>query len=801
MFEKIKILFKPAFEKETSEKGGVWLLPLVLIGVAGIFVGTGALDLGPEARELLLALIVIVVKAMLGIAQYLAELSVNLFQTVLRLMINEPSNMFTITKNKVFYDAWIIAQGWANMLIVIALIAVAIITILRLSGYSTKKLLAGLIIVALLVNFSPVVVGLMIDASNFMMKAFLGKDAGGIFTSDLFHHINTMQNKTVKMIDLNAEGDEYINVAQAYIGLAALVSVSYLILALALLYFSLFLIQRYIMLAALFIFSPLAFVLRVFPLSQAKMLWDKWWENLLKWCFMGVFAAFFLKLSIDMIGALEKVEDPLKNIPNLVFYLLVSMGFMWLGLKITKRAGGPVAGFVMGAAKGLALGAATAGLYTAWKGAKGLGKATGATNVLQGAKGRVVRGMERLGLVTRGTAARMMAKTYEPTKEQKDAINNATDQDLVTRAQSTAYTQAGQREKVLATQRLFREGNGHLLGDTEKQKKALEYAEKYSPAASSENREMWEKAAQKNADLAVYDKERMGALERRFPQAKEDSIEEIKKNNAIGFGESKSAYETRIKGIKDTKDKEHKERIEGMARRDAYAKMDKTTINQESEQDTIAMIENEIKDKKAGKITHYKASTTARMEKAAREGFAYKINATDEERGEMLGEGQERFGSNGIKYAIESNHNYAQYDKKAVDYAEEEIFKELSTNPNNALTATAFLRAQAKTQAKDRATANEATRVNPGRIRDKLSVGAIDMNLIKNIDSKTIENSDRGGNGLSEEKKKAFEKLLPKINNELSPIIAKGAAATKEEKALRVILTRNRRAIETLLRP
>ncbi|GAI30419.1 unnamed protein product, partial [marine sediment metagenome] len=69
--------------------------------------------------------------------------------------------------------------GFVNMLLVLILVYIAIATILRLAGYETKKLLITFIIVALLVNFSPVICGLIVDASNIVMNFFLSEVTGG----------------------------------------------------------------------------------------------------------------------------------------------------------------------------------------------------------------------------------------------------------------------------------------------------------------------------------------------------------------------------------------------------------------------------------------------------------------------------------------------------------------------------------------------------------------------------------------------------------------------------------------------
>lgn len=61
----------------------------------------------------------------------------------------------------------------ANMIFILAFVTIAIATILGLEAYGIKKLLPVLIIMALLVNFAPVFVGLIVDAANVIVFYFV----------------------------------------------------------------------------------------------------------------------------------------------------------------------------------------------------------------------------------------------------------------------------------------------------------------------------------------------------------------------------------------------------------------------------------------------------------------------------------------------------------------------------------------------------------------------------------------------------------------------------------------------------
>ena len=266
----------------------------------------------------------------------LAWLSGSLYVYVSNTIIGLP-----ITRDPVFLSSWAIVRDFANMLIVLALIGIAVATILRLKEYEAKKLLPSLIIIALLINFSGVFIGLMIDVSNIAMKTFI--DAGGDPNTTIITNIDSMK----KIVVAGLQGifsEEYgsTNAAiEAALGVATTstgVSVLYLLIAFILFYFDFLIIVRYGILAILFILSPLAFVFRFFPLEAAKGIWEEWWKNFLKWCFVGVGLAFSMYLSSEILA-----RTGMNAITVAVVVLLV-------GIRMTLKSGAPFASLAMGLA-------------------------------------------------------------------------------------------------------------------------------------------------------------------------------------------------------------------------------------------------------------------------------------------------------------------------------------------------------------------------------------------------------------------------------------------------------------------
>jgi len=74
---------------------------------------------------------------------------------------------------------WKMMQIYANFGIIIMMIFMAIATILGIEKYSYKKMLWKLLLVALLINFSLIICGMLVDISNFLSYHFLSNSTSG----------------------------------------------------------------------------------------------------------------------------------------------------------------------------------------------------------------------------------------------------------------------------------------------------------------------------------------------------------------------------------------------------------------------------------------------------------------------------------------------------------------------------------------------------------------------------------------------------------------------------------------------
>ena len=261
--------------------------------------------------------------------------------------INEPSITAT----------WVVVRDLCNMFFILILLVIAFATILRLPNYEWKKLLPKLLIMAVLINFSKTICGLIIDFSQVIMMTFVNAWGGaGNFVSMLnmakfFAGVTTKGFTSPDWSVLNV-------VAGMLIGIMFLV-ISGIVLLVALAVF----LMRVIMLWIYIVLSPLAFLAAAFPAGQKYA--TQWWTEFTKYIINGPVLAFFIWLALITSKQITDSESLVFNNPantdqcfsiiqgmcmNNFMPFILSIGMLLGGLMITHEIGGVGSGM---AAKGL----------------------------------------------------------------------------------------------------------------------------------------------------------------------------------------------------------------------------------------------------------------------------------------------------------------------------------------------------------------------------------------------------------------------------------------------------------------
>ncbi len=199
---------------------------------------------------------------------------------------------------------WVMIRDMTNMFFVVVLLMIAFGTILGIEQYEYKHLLVKLLIAAVLVNFSRVICGLIIDIAQIVMVTFVN----GIAATASGNLVNMFQ---VDQIFALAAGQGTTGSASVTF-VAAVASITFSVIMLVTMLAFLFLIvARMAMLWVLIVLSPLAFVLNV--LHQTEKYAHDWWHQFGSNVVSGPVIAFFLWLSFVTVGSGTIHDDIVKH--------------------------------------------------------------------------------------------------------------------------------------------------------------------------------------------------------------------------------------------------------------------------------------------------------------------------------------------------------------------------------------------------------------------------------------------------------------------------------------------------------
>ena len=263
-------------------------------------------------------------------------------------------------------EGWNLTRGIANSALIIGLVIIAINIILGKEEEQAKKTLINFVIVALLINFTPLICGFLIEGANIIARGFI---SDGI--------TNEMSNQFLEGVTLARDGADLLEVLMLMIFLIVFSIISFFVYIL----YSLLFLARTVVLWILIVVSPIALATKVFPKSNAVrkffpsiLYWDDWYEMFLQWVILVIPAAFFIHLSNIAIKTLVITKPPeeANNIISNGFSCSLPLIFLIVGFMVTISSGGKIASPIgdlgkkawaatAGAAGGYAIGKAEAG--------------------------------------------------------------------------------------------------------------------------------------------------------------------------------------------------------------------------------------------------------------------------------------------------------------------------------------------------------------------------------------------------------------------------------------------------------
>jgi len=305
------------------------------------------------------------------------------------------------SSNLVIQIGWTLLRDMTNMLFVLGLAYIGLATAINKSNFNTKKIFGNIILIALLINFTPVICGVVVDVANIISNFFLAS----VNFNSMPEILNIYQGGVIEAL-------KNISSATTLMKLVALIVYGYAG-AFVLLVFTFIFFMRPIFIWILVIFSPLAFFAWIF--EDTRKWFQQWWSQFLQWSFVGVPAGFFIYLSQQVLAHIGdfKTEsiagDPAlaKMITQLAPYLSVVL-FLIIGLimsmKISAMGATSVISFASANGKKIkSWGLRKAGSISAGTaGAIGAGAALGLKGLVGQPKGTGVKG--RIGRALKETA-------------------------------------------------------------------------------------------------------------------------------------------------------------------------------------------------------------------------------------------------------------------------------------------------------------------------------------------------------------------------------------------------------------
>ena len=287
-----------------------------------------------------------------------AIISLEVTVRILEWIISNPQ-WLDIHNSVIVTAGWELCKNLANMFLLLIFLVIAFGFILRIESVQSRKSLPRLIIVALLINFSRLFVGMIADMGTIfnntiiqghsdlvatVMTSFLQ----GMYTTILWAIVQITGDVVKEAIPFGSLGVTLAKILSLYAKGLFISSVPTWIfqicaatgLTLIFLIYIFLLAARVYIIQILAILSPLAFLCLILP--QTKKYWDEWFQHLIQWTFVGTFLLFFLMIGLSAGNALlpngntsPGVYDlgvllPIVNVPQ--YYLFYSFLFIYLSV-------------------------------------------------------------------------------------------------------------------------------------------------------------------------------------------------------------------------------------------------------------------------------------------------------------------------------------------------------------------------------------------------------------------------------------------------------------------------------------
>ncbi len=244
--------------------------------------------------------------------------------------------------NEFVFYGWSIVRDFVNMFFILILIIIGLSTSLQFETYKWQKTLPRLVLVALLVNFTPVILGVFIDFTNSMMNYFVASIADeSFFIARIGRLYETMASNLAI-----AKWTSYTGEIITPVAMMVIFTLFNLFTGIIYSLYGALFALRYVAIWLLVIISPFGLFCYILPATQPFFkTWLRWFVG---WCIVGITGAFFLYLGEIMFQASASNITEEVMMPSVtkyhemdigafieVFPLLIPLFFIFFGFLVS----------------------------------------------------------------------------------------------------------------------------------------------------------------------------------------------------------------------------------------------------------------------------------------------------------------------------------------------------------------------------------------------------------------------------------------------------------------------------------
>jgi len=449
-----------------TKASGILILALFVFGVlAPVHFADAILGISLDVigTGVILSIISGVLSFLVPVAAFLAGMAGSLMYAAIHM------DMFytRCTVEPCYIDiGWNLTRDFVNIALIIGLVVIAFFTIIGNQSYSAGKTLVPFIAVAILVNFSQVFVGVVVDLSNIVM---------GVFVSTIPTLTDTSALWTLSGTSLLGDGS--INTSIAFAGLLKIIVSIIFFIGLAFIFFlySVIFLVRFMVISLLTIVAPLALAAWIFP--STKKVFNMWRDQLVQWSFIGIPVLFFLWISLLAMAQFKALNPPASGLGASgtegffasIFPSILLLVMLYITFAFAMKSGAMGSSMII--SQGKKWGKAAAGATRGWAAKTAAQSRVGAIGQkrLEGVAGSWAGRLPIVGGGVRG-AAQFGSQKIREAERSKEAVERASQMNdaLLTSQLKTARNST--EFKALFDEKIKR-GDGKDIDELRKDKK------------------------------------------------------------------------------------------------------------------------------------------------------------------------------------------------------------------------------------------------------------------------------------------------------------------------------------------